>query len=188
MSTTRPLTRFARLFERSFPQSSSPSGRLPISRFHQPCRQSLRPRLPQPLLSSRPFLQPQVRLESSVAVSQSHQASQESQQETPPPAYQMTFTCKKCDTRSSHRVTKQGYHKGTVLISCPGCKARHLMADHLKIFSDKSITIEDIMKSKGEVITKGTKVVGDVEFWEDGTVKSTQEVGETAIHPPSEKV
>lgn len=49
------------------------------------------------------------------------------------PAYQMTFTCKKCQTRSSHRVSKQGYHHGTVLIKCPGCNNRHLISDHLKV-------------------------------------------------------
>lgn len=49
------------------------------------------------------------------------------------PAYELTFTCKKCTTRSSHRVSKQGYHHGTVLITCPGCKNRHLISDHLKV-------------------------------------------------------
>jgi protein import protein ZIM17 len=49
------------------------------------------------------------------------------------PAYEMTFTCKQCDTRSSHKISKQGYHHGTVLINCPGCKNRHLISDHLKV-------------------------------------------------------
>ena len=48
------------------------------------------------------------------------------------PIYQLTFTCKGCKTRSSHTVSKQGYHHGTVLITCSGCKARHLISDHLK--------------------------------------------------------
>ena len=50
------------------------------------------------------------------------------------PAYEMTFTCKKCETRSTHRVSKQGYHNGTVLITCPGCKNKHLISDHLKVW------------------------------------------------------
>jgi hypothetical protein len=49
------------------------------------------------------------------------------------PCYDMTFTCKKCLDRSSHRITKQAYHFGTVLINCPGCKSRHLIADHMKV-------------------------------------------------------
>lgn len=51
------------------------------------------------------------------------------------PAYEMTFTCKPCSTRSTHRVSKQGYHKGSVLISCPGCKNRHVISDHLNVSS-----------------------------------------------------
>lgn len=49
------------------------------------------------------------------------------------PSYEMTFTCRVCKDRSSHRISKQGYHKGTILITCPGCKNRHLIADHLGV-------------------------------------------------------
>ena len=49
------------------------------------------------------------------------------------PAYDLTFTCKNCLSRSTHRVSKQGFYKGTVLITCPGCKNRHLISDHLKV-------------------------------------------------------
>ena len=49
------------------------------------------------------------------------------------PAYELTFTCKPCKHRSTHRVSKQGYHKGTVVITCPECSNRHIMSDHLKV-------------------------------------------------------
>jgi hypothetical protein len=39
--------------------------------------------------------------------------------------YLLTFTCKPCNTRSTHKVTKVGYHCGSVLITCPECKNRH---------------------------------------------------------------
>jgi hypothetical protein len=45
----------------------------------------------------------------------------------------MTFTCKPCNTRSSHRISKQGYHFGSVLITCPECKNRHIISDHLGV-------------------------------------------------------
>ncbi len=85
------------------------------------------------------------------------------------PAYEITFTCRKCLERSSHRITKQAYHFGTTLITCPGCKNRHLISDHLKVFSDKSITIEDILKEKGQFLRKGRLGDdGDIEFYDEG--------------------
>ena len=103
------------------------------------------------------------------------------------PSYQLTFTCKPCKARSSHRVTKQGYHKGTVLITCPSCHARHLIADHLRVFVDKKSALEDILMQKaapgtdlrkllkkGQLGVRQGEMVGregeeSVEFWEDGT-------------------
>ena len=114
-----------------------------------------------------------------------------------PPAYELTFTCKPCKQRSTHTVSKQGYHKGTVLITCPQCSNRHLISDHLKvgsfskasaclirsierlevvvadrvqIFRDQSTTLEDLMRQKGQLVKRGILgEKGDVEFWEDGT-------------------
>ncbi len=99
------------------------------------------------------------------------------------PAYEIYFTCKPCSHRSGpHRVTKQGFHKGTTLITCPSCKNRHVVSDHLKIFTDEGGDLEDIMQRHGEKLKKGSlglrdrngQVVGDegeeeIEFWEDGT-------------------
>lgn len=49
------------------------------------------------------------------------------------PTYQLTFTCKPCKHRSSHDMSRQGYHHGTVLITCPECTSRHVISDHLKV-------------------------------------------------------
>ncbi|KAG5436950.1 hypothetical protein PCANB_001360 [Pneumocystis canis] len=70
------------------------------------------------------------------------------------PSYLITFTCQRCSNRTTHRMTKQAYCNGTVIIQCPHCKNRHLISDHLKIFSDKSVTIEDIMKEKGKEVCR----------------------------------
>lgn len=51
------------------------------------------------------------------------------------PAYRLRFTCKPCGVRSGHYISKQGYHNGTVLITCPHCKNRHIISDHLKVRS-----------------------------------------------------
>ncbi|KAI2614026.1 DNL zinc finger-domain-containing protein [Hypoxylon fragiforme] len=87
------------------------------------------------------------------------------------PHYELTFTCVPCGDRSTHVVSKQGYHKGSVLITCPSCRNRHIISDHLGIFGNQHITVEDLMRDKGQLVKRGTLGEdGDVEFWEDGTV------------------
>lgn len=84
-------------------------------------------------------------------------------------------------------VTKHGYHKGTVLIKCPGCENRHVISDHLNIFMDEKSTLEDILKrtagtgqdlskllKKGKLGMRQGEMIGregdeDVEFWDDGS-------------------
>ncbi|RYP91256.1 hypothetical protein DL770_002648 [Monosporascus sp. CRB-9-2] len=86
------------------------------------------------------------------------------------PHYQLTFTCVPCSGRSSHTVSKQGYHHGSVLITCPSCRNRHVISDHLHIFGDRKITVEDLMRERGQLVKRGTLGEdGDVEFWEDET-------------------
>ena len=74
-----------------------------------------------------------------------HTASSETQ---PPrrdvPSYEMRFTCKKCMTPQTHRMSKQAYHHGTVLATCPGCKNRHLIADHLKVRYEENLSILEL--------------------------------------------
>ncbi|KAF2495136.1 zf-DNL-domain-containing protein [Lophium mytilinum] len=144
-----------------------------IRLFHTP--RTAIPRRPQiPILSERPILS-RARYESTATPPQvqtpavSTEKAPESRLERDQvPSYDMTFTCKKCDTRSSHRISKQGYFHGTVLVTCPGCKNRHLIADHLKIFSDTSVTIEDLMREKGQLVKRGSLTAeGDVEMWPD---------------------
>lgn len=125
------------------------------------------------------------RWNSSLAVPESESAKQSERPSEP--SYQLTFTCKPCQHRSSHVITKHGYHKGTVLIQCPNCKSRHVISDHLKIFMDRQSTLEDILKEtagsgvdlskllkKGRLGIKQGELVGvegdeDIEFWDDGS-------------------
>ena len=67
-------------------------------------------------------------------------------------------------------MSKHGYHHGSVLIACPSCKNRHVISDHLRIFGDTAMTVEDLLRAKGELVKKGTLgEEGDLEFWDDGT-------------------
>lgn len=50
------------------------------------------------------------------------------------------------------------------------------MADHLKIFEDKSMTIEDILKEKGQMVKRGTITGGDVELWGGETLSEADAI------------
>ncbi|KAF4123928.1 mitochondrial protein import protein ZIM17 [Geosmithia morbida] len=85
--------------------------------------------------------------------------------------YQLSFTCVPCGHRSHHNVSKQGYHAGSTLITCPECRNRHVISDHLGILTErKGVTIEDIVREKGQLVKRGTLGEdGDIEFWPDET-------------------
>ncbi|WWD19065.1 hypothetical protein CI109_103523 [Kwoniella shandongensis] len=88
------------------------------------------------------------------------------------PRLQMTFTCTAdgCGHRSTHEFSKRAYTKGLVLVQCPECKNRHLIADHIGWFKEsleggKLKTVEDLLAAKGEKIRKGrVNFDGDIEL------------------------
>jgi len=103
--------------------------------------------------------------ESAVSLSSSQNISFE----LPTPRLQMTFTCtvENCGTRSTHQFTKHAYEKGIVLIQCPGCHNRHLIADHLGWFKESTEegrlrTVEDLLRARGESVTRGRLDAGGV--------------------------
>lgn len=53
----------------------------------------------------------------------------------------IVFTCAKCDTRAVKSFTRQAYEAGVVLLTCPGCQAMHLIADHLGWFGDSAFKV-----------------------------------------------
>lgn len=65
----------------------------------------------------------------------------------------MVFTCSKCDTRAAKTFSKKSYTEGVVIVECPGCDSKHLIADNLGWFG-ASGTIEDFAKEKGGVIKR----------------------------------
>ncbi|KAF7345436.1 Zf-DNL-domain-containing protein [Mycena venus] len=79
------------------------------------------------------------------------------------PKLSMTFTCtaNDCGERSTHEFSKQAYESGIVLVQCPGCHNRHLIADHIGWFKEsteegKLRTVEDLLRARGEKVTRGT--------------------------------
>mmetsp|Transcript_4106 Transcript_4106/g.4911 ORF Transcript_4106/g.4911 Transcript_4106/m.4911 type:complete len:220 (+) Transcript_4106:42-701(+) len=45
--------------------------------------------------------------------------------------FELQYTCKVCDTRNSHRVSRIAYRTGVVIAVCKGCHSKHLIADNL---------------------------------------------------------
>ncbi|KAI0741985.1 DNL zinc finger-domain-containing protein [Daedaleopsis nitida] len=91
------------------------------------------------------------------------------QLETSEPRLSLTFTCtvEACHTRSTHEFTKRSYTKGIVIVQCPGCNNRHLIADHLGWFKEstedgKLRTVEDLVRAKGEKVRRGRVDAGGV--------------------------
>ncbi|WFD19958.1 hypothetical protein MCAP1_002201 [Malassezia caprae] len=77
------------------------------------------------------------------------------------PRLQLTFTCTvpSCHTRSTHEFSKRSYTDGIVIVECPGCKSRHLIADNLGWFTsskDEPRTVEEIVRAKGGRVQVGT--------------------------------
>jgi protein import protein ZIM17 len=83
----------------------------------------------------------------------------------------MGMKCDECNTRLVKTVPKRSYEKGVVLIRCDGCKANHLIADHLGWFDDGGVNIEMIMREKGE---EAVRVTGNEEL-DEATMQRVQE-------------
>ena len=59
------------------------------------------------------------------------------------------FTCNQCTTRSMKVFSRESYEKGIVLVTCPQCQARHLLADRLGWFGEPG-SVDDFLADRGQ--------------------------------------
>jgi protein import protein ZIM17 len=65
------------------------------------------------------------------------------------------FTCTVCDTRAAKQFTENAYLNGVVIVTCPGCQNKHLIADNLGFFEDQEEggwNIEKAMAKMGQPV------------------------------------
>ena len=71
----------------------------------------------------------------------------------------MMYTCKICDGRNAHMVSKVAYEHGMVVTTCRHCKNRHLISDNeQKLDMGPDVPafkkVEELLKSRGERVKR----------------------------------
>ncbi|KAF9362261.1 Threonine synthase-like 1 [Mortierella sp. NVP85] len=82
------------------------------------------------------------------------------------------FTCTVCNNRSHKTMSKHAYNHGVVIMQCDHCKNRHLIADHLGWFRNGGVTVEDLVKERGETVQKLSR---DYQLVKDGEISGSEE-------------
>ena len=82
------------------------------------------------------------------------------------------ITCGVCGTQAVKQFRRLSYEKGVVVVECPGCGARHVLADHLGwgLMDDQEgnpHTVEDVLAAKGKKVMYGKMVNGTVVILDD---------------------
>ena len=96
----------------------------------------------------------------------------------------MMFTCGRCDTRATRGFSRQAYENGVVIVTCPGCNSKHVVADRMGWFGEPG-SVEDFIAQKTEhgegaavdqttlTVTRGSLSMKEGD--EDGTLEINQE-------------
>mmetsp|Transcript_14465 Transcript_14465/g.21287 ORF Transcript_14465/g.21287 Transcript_14465/m.21287 type:complete len:193 (-) Transcript_14465:106-684(-) len=89
---------------------------------------------------------------------------------------QLAFTCKICDHRNNHFINKVAYTEGVVIVKCPGCSNRHLIADPKGLLDMPGfVNVQQYAASQGEKVQTNLpdleKLNLELKQGEDGNVQ-----------------
>ena len=99
---------------------------------------------PHALCTPRAFCREQARTLCSSMTTGDDSAQQQQKPKTKQDRFELQFTCNVCETRNTHSISRHAYTQGTVIVTCPGCNATHLVADNLNWIEDDFRNLEEV--------------------------------------------
>jgi len=95
--------------------------------------------------------------------------------------FKIMFTCKICEHRNSHMISRLAYNQGIVIATCPGCNSRHLISDKTGLL-DYGLWDVEMLAKEGESVTRlgadGFRKVAGKAARADSASSTPQVVGE----------
>ena len=86
----------------------------------------------------------------------------------------MMFTGAKCETRAARGFSRQAFENGVVIVTCPGCQVKHVIADRMGWFGEPG-SVEDFIAQKtkdgGQSKARATRGSLQLVEGEDGTLE-----------------
>lgn len=70
-----------------------------------------------------------------------------------PARFKIMYTCKVCEHRNSHMISRLAYNQGIVIVTCSGCNSRHLMSDKTGLL-DYGVWNVEMLAAAGESVTR----------------------------------
>lgn len=86
----------------------------------------------------------------------------------------MMFTCGQCETRAVRGFSRQAYENGVVIVTCPGCSSKHVVADRMGWFGEPGSVEDFIAQADADGGVKQKVARGSVTLEpgnEDGTLE-----------------
>merc|ERR1719336_3470547 len=70
-----------------------------------------------------------------------------------PRKFKIMYTCKICDHRNSHMISRIAYTQGIVIATCQGCNSKHLRSDKTGLL-DYGLWDVEMLAQSGESVTR----------------------------------